>query len=78
MGSKLPPLTQMLMDISRWVKFPGWIFIVASPMGIWFLLKLIRLSPTGRVILDRVKLMVPIFGQIVSKTSVERFRSWRP
>jgi len=73
MGSKLPPLTQMLMDVSRWMKYPGWIIIVASPIGALLLLKLIRMSPNGRLMLDRIKLMIPVLGRIVSKTGVERF-----
>jgi len=73
MDSKLPVMTQMLMDISEWMKFPGWMVIVASPLVIYFLLKLVKMSPTGRLIVDRAKLMVPIFGRIVAKTGVERF-----
>ncbi len=73
MGRKLPAMTQNLMDVSRWVKDTGWMIILLSPLGIWLLMRLARLSPGGRYIIDRIKLMVPVMGRVVAKTGVERF-----
>jgi type IV pilus assembly protein PilC len=73
MGKALPAMTQNLINISDWMKSSGWIVIVCSPVAIYFLLRLIKMSPTGRLILDRAKMMIPVLGRVISKTGVERF-----
>jgi type IV pilus assembly protein PilC len=68
---KLPFMTQMLMDMSRWfVKY--WYVIPLIPVAIWLTLKLIRLSKTGEYTLDMIKLYLPIVGNLVEKTVVAR------
>jgi type IV pilus assembly protein PilC len=68
---KLPSITQMLMDTSRWfVKY--WYVIPLIPLSIWLTLKLIRLSKTGEYALDMTKLYIPIVGNLVEKTVVAR------
>ena len=74
MGSELPGVTRMLLDLSTWVKDDfGWIVILGSPFGFWALMRLIKMSETGKYFLDSVKLRIPIMGQIVSKTAIARF-----
>ena len=74
MDTKLPALTTILMSMSEWVaKEFGWAVILAIPFGMFMLLKLLRMSDSGRYFVDSVKLHIPIMGQIVSKTSVSRF-----
>jgi len=75
-GTNLPALTQMLINISEWFvhgKPPGWVVIFLSPIAIFALLKLLRLSEAGRYAVDWVKLKIPILGTILSKSSVARF-----
>ena len=68
---KLPFLTQMLIDMSRWfVRY--WYVIPLFPVGIVIIYKLIKLNKTGAYIIDRVLLLIPIMGQIVEKTVVAR------
>jgi type IV pilus assembly protein PilC len=68
---KLPYLTELLIAISRWfVKY--WYVIPIVPIGIIVTLKLIRLNRSGAYILDKIKLKIPISGQIVEKTIVAR------
>jgi type IV pilus assembly protein PilC len=68
---KLPFMTQMLMDTSRWfVKY--WYVIPLIPVAIWLTLKLIRLSKTGEYVLDTIKLYLPVVGNLVEKTIVAR------
>ena len=50
---KLPGLTQMLMDTSRWFA-NYWYVLPLFPLGFWLLLKLIRLNKTGNYALDRI------------------------
>src|SRR5688572_4415051 len=61
-GLKLPPVTQVLLDLSDWFAPPthGWAFVLASPFVISGLIKLIRLSDGGRYAVDVVKLKIPI------------------
>src|SRR5438132_769322 len=60
---KLPWITTMLMDTSRWfVKY--WYVLPLIPVAFTLLLKLIRLNKTGNYILDKTKLYVPVMGQI--------------
>jgi len=70
-GLKLPFITLMLMETSRLaVKY--WYVIPLVPVFIWITLKLIRLSKTGRYILDRISLLLPVAGQIAQKSIVAR------
>ncbi len=68
---KLPSLTEWLINASKWtVKY--WYIIPLVPLALWIILKLIRLNRTGRYILDRIALFLPIMGQLIEKTIVAR------
>lgn len=68
---KLPWITEMLISVSRWfVRF--WYILPLFPVAIWLILKLIRLNRAGAYILDKIKLSLPVSGQIVEKTVVAR------
>ncbi len=73
MGKELPGITMVLLRMSAFVVGGGWIAIIASPLAIWGFLKVMRMSPAGRMLLDHVKLKIPIFGQIALKSTVARF-----
>jgi type IV pilus assembly protein PilC len=68
---KLPWPTEMLMDTSKWF-VNNWYLIPITPVVIFVLLKLIRLSRRGSYVLDWMKLQVPIAGGIIEKTIVAR------
>jgi type IV pilus assembly protein PilC len=68
---KLPWLTLALMNASRsFVKY--WYVIPIIPIAIVVTLKLIRLNKTGNYIMDKIKLKIPVSGQLVEKTIVAR------
>jgi type IV pilus assembly protein PilC len=68
---KLPWITEALISTSRWfVKY--WYVIPIVPVAIWLFFKLIRLNRTGGYILDKLKLYMPIMGQLIEKTIVAR------
>jgi len=73
MGQALPPTTEALIAISRWVQFPGFIVILAMPVVIYLVLKLLKMSPQGRYGVDAFFMNIPLFGQIIRKTAVARF-----
>jgi type IV pilus assembly protein PilC len=73
-GGELPALTRILMAISDWIAFRyGWAVLVAIPIALVFILRIIRQLPTGRLVLDTVNLKLPVVGKIVYKTSVARW-----
>jgi type IV pilus assembly protein PilC len=67
----LPEMTQMLMATSRWFA-QYWYVLPLFPLGIWLLIKLIRLSKTGNYAVDRVYLWIPVVGPLIEKTVVAR------
>ena len=73
MGEELPGPTLMLLGMSAWMKAGGWIVILATPIGFVIITRLLRKSEAGAYFLDRTKIMIPIMGQIVSKSSIARF-----
>lgn len=70
-GSTLPPMTQILIDISNWV-VNYWFLIPAIPFGINLVIKAIKLIPYGRFGWDLFTLKMPIFGALVEKNIMSR------
>ncbi len=70
-GLQLPQATKTLIAISNWMS-QYWYFIPLFPLGIYLLLKLIRLTRAGNYALDRITLWIPIVGSLVEKTVVAR------
>ncbi len=70
----LPAPTKILLAVSKWISEQwGWAVLLGVPVALVFLLRLIRMSETGRLVLDTVSLKIPVLGQILSKTSIARF-----
>jgi type IV pilus assembly protein PilC len=70
----LPQITQIVMGISRWIAFSyGWVFLIGIPFGVVFMLRLIRQFKIGRIILDTIKLKLPVIGSLTGKISVSRW-----
>ncbi len=70
-GTKLPPITEMLIGIAHWVG-DWWFLIPAIPIGYWLFVKLLRKFPPGRMGWDFFALKAPIFGQLVEKNIIAR------
>ncbi|MFM8953049.1 MAG: type II secretion system F family protein [Planctomycetaceae bacterium] len=70
-GSELPPMTQILIDISNWV-VNYWYLIPAIPFGINLVIRAIKMIPYGRYGWDLFVLKVIIFGQLVEKNILSR------
>jgi len=69
---ELPMSTQILMGISD-AMLHYWYILIFTPVIFWGIYKLIVRTPRGRLIMDAIWLKVPIFGGIISKSSVSRF-----
>ena len=70
-NTKLPPITDLLIDIASWVG-NWWFLIPVIPIGYWLYIKLMRKFVPGRMGWDYFALKVPIFGQLVEKNIVAR------
>ena len=70
-GSELPPMTQILINVSNWV-VNYWYLIPAIPFGINLIIKGIKLIPYGRFGWDLFTLKVVVFGQLVEKNIMSR------
>lgn len=70
-GLPLPWATQTLIRVSNWMS-EFWWTIPMFPIGLYLLVKLIRLSRAGNFALDRALLWVPVLGALIEKTIVAR------
>jgi type IV pilus assembly protein PilC len=68
----LPWLTRMITDLSR--NLAGSIFyIIAGVMAFIAIFRYYASSESGRVRIDKIKIKLPIFGDVVRKTAIARF-----
>jgi type IV pilus assembly protein PilC len=73
-GTKLPTVTVVLLNISRWFANQyGWAYVLAFPFVFMSLIKLAKLSEGGKYAVDAIKLKIPILGGILGKTAIARF-----
>ncbi|HEY2784732.1 MAG TPA: type II secretion system F family protein [Fimbriiglobus sp.] len=70
-GLQLPDMTKILISSSMWMK-DYWYVVPLFPLGIYLLIKLIRLTRAGNYALDRITLWIPVVGGLVEKTIVAR------
>jgi type IV pilus assembly protein PilC len=70
---ELPFLTVALMKFSDFIK-SNWYFIILTPPVIWTTVKILRRSSEDMaVIIDDLKLKLPIFGPIINKIDAAKF-----
>jgi type IV pilus assembly protein PilC len=70
---ELPFLTVALMKFSDFIK-SNWYFIILTPPVIWTTVKILRRSSQDMaVIIDDLKLKLPIFGPIINKIDAAKF-----
>jgi type IV pilus assembly protein PilC len=71
-GKELPGITQFVINISNVLK-TQWYWVIGGIIVFVVVYKLFSNSPAGRIILDRVKLRMPLFGDLTRKSSISRF-----
>jgi type IV pilus assembly protein PilC len=73
-GQKLNPVTTTVLGISHWIAYEYGAFVLLSvPFAVILLLRIVRRFRLGRLILDTIKLKVPVVGQLSSKVSITRW-----
>lgn len=68
----MPWLTELLMSISRMFA-SYWYVLGFLVMLMWAVFHFVGKTPKGRYTIDLMKLKLPIFGRIISKSSISRF-----
>lgn len=71
MGQALPLPTQILINLSNFLRNRWWLILAIIFIFIFFLRRF-YLSPGGRNLFDRLKLKIAIFGDIALKTEISR------
>jgi type IV pilus assembly protein PilC len=73
-GATLNPITRTVLAVSGWIAYRfGWLVLIAVPFVIVIVLKLIRQFKMGRLVLDTIKLKLPVIGQLSGKVAVTRW-----
>ncbi|MEY2538398.1 MAG: type pilus assembly protein PilC [Verrucomicrobiota bacterium] len=71
-GAKLPAPTQFLIDLSEFIR-GNWYYLVIGIVGAVFALRTFLRSKKGKILTDRWKLKLPVFGPLVHKICMSRF-----
>jgi type IV pilus assembly protein PilC len=72
LGGELPWLTQMLIDAS-YVMAHQTIWVILALVALWFVVKKIYATKEGKYAIDRLKLKMPVLGQLFRKVAIVRF-----
>ena len=71
-GAKLPAPTQMLIDLSDFLKANFFYLLGGAYVAFWLIKKFIA-TPRGRKIKDEALVKAPIFGGLIHKIALSRF-----
>jgi type IV pilus assembly protein PilC len=71
-GAELPYITQMLINVSFFLR-KAWFLVLGAPVAGIFFLKQYRKTEIGQRNLDAIMLRVPVFGILLKKVAVAKF-----
>ena len=72
-GAELPAFTQMVIDLSRFIRDYWWAILLGIAATVIVIANLWKRSPKFRELVDRALLRAPIFGPILHKSALARF-----
>ena len=73
-GEKLHWLTRTVLGVSHWIAIEfGWAVLLGVPFGIVFLIRIAKQFRAGRLVLDTIKLKLPVAGPLSSRVAVTRW-----
>lgn len=74
LGAELPAFTQMLVDLSGFLRSPEYMLpVIAVFVLAIFLFSRYYTTPVGRMGVDRVLLKIPLFGDLILKSATAQF-----
>jgi type IV pilus assembly protein PilC len=71
-GNPLPSLTLFVIGLSNLIK-TNFLVVVGVVAAFVIFIKILGKIPKGRYFLDKIKLNIPVFGQLVRKVAIARF-----
>ena len=71
--AKLPLLSQIVFGLSNAIKATWWMWLPILPVVSGGLMVARRVSPKVELLVDRVKLRLPVFGEINAMLAISRF-----
>lgn len=71
-GTELPGITQFVIAASN-LLVSQWYFVIGGIILAVVGFKIFSSTPVGAIIIDRIVLKLPIFGDLMSKTAISRF-----
>jgi type IV pilus assembly protein PilC len=72
LGTTLPPLTQFMLDLSKFLVTYWWTLPIMF-FGFTFAYKTYYKTANGRENIDRLSLKTPLFGDLIQKSAVAKF-----
>ncbi|HHH12685.1 MAG TPA: type II secretion system F family protein [Thiolapillus brandeum] len=72
-GAELPAFTQLVIDLSKFIRDYWWAILLGLAATVIILSNLWKRSPKFREMVDRAMLKAPIFGSILNKSALARF-----
>lgn len=73
LGGQLPAFTQLMLDISKFLRSPSVLILVVIIPSIFFAYQQYYKTRVGRETMDRFFLKMPLFGELIQKTATARF-----
>jgi len=74
LGAELPAFTQMLVDLSGFLRSPEYMLPIIAVIALAvFLFSRYYDTPVGRMGVDRVLLKIPLFGDLILKSATAQF-----
>ncbi|MFM6312220.1 MAG: type II secretion system F family protein [Dolichospermum sp.] len=73
LGSELPALTQFLLICSEILRSYLSFLVIAILFALWFLYQQFYKTPIGKLTIDAISLKIPLFGDLIQKSSIARF-----
>ncbi|NMG08681.1 type II secretion system F family protein [Brasilonema sp. UFV-L1] len=72
LGTELPVLTQLMLSISEVLR-SWWFLVILSIVAVSVTYQQYYKTQVGRETIDRLSLKIPLFGELIQKSSVARF-----
>lgn len=73
LNAKLPPFTQLMLDLSALLRSPFGLVLLASLLGGVLLFLRVYATPSGRRRVDGLLLRLPLFGDLMQKMTTAQF-----
>ncbi len=73
LGAELPALTQFLLTCSEVLRSYLSLLVIGVLFALWFLYQQYYKTPVGKLSIDTISLKIPLFGDLIQKSSIARF-----